>query len=96
MFNFFGKKQSAPEPAQETTPIATPEAQASIPVEPAPAPVAEEKTGFFARMKQAVTRTRESFAAKIETIVASTRPVDEASLEELEMALISSDIGVHT
>jgi len=96
MFNFFGKKQAATEPTPEPTPNQAPEPVAPAPVEPAEAPAVEEKTGFFARMKQAVTRTRESFAAKIETIVASTRPVDEAALEELEMALISSDIGVHT
>jgi len=56
----------------------------------------EKKSGFFNRMKQAVTRTRESFSQKIEGIVAMTRAVDERDLEELETALISSDIGVQT
>jgi fused signal recognition particle receptor len=56
----------------------------------------EEKAGFFNRMKQAVTRTRESFNSKIEGIVAMTRTVDERDLEELESALITSDIGVQT
>jgi fused signal recognition particle receptor len=56
----------------------------------------EKKSGFFSRMKQAVTRTRESFGAKIEGIVAMTRTVDERDLEELESALLSSDIGVQT
>jgi fused signal recognition particle receptor len=55
-----------------------------------------KKAGFFSRMKQAVTRTRESFSEKIEGIVAMTRAVDERDLEELETALISSDIGVQT
>ena len=54
------------------------------------------KPGFFERMKQAVTRTRESFSSKIAEISAMTRIVDEADLEELETALISSDIGVPT
>jgi fused signal recognition particle receptor len=57
---------------------------------------AEKKSGFFSRMKQAVTRTRESFSSKIEEIVALTRVVDESSLEALETALLSSDIGVQT
>jgi fused signal recognition particle receptor len=52
------------------------------------------KSGFFSRMKQAVARTRESFSAKIEDIVSLTRTVDEASLEALETALLTSDIGV--
>lgn len=52
--------------------------------------------GFFSRMRDAVTRTRESFSSRINEIVALTREVDEASLEELETALIMSDIGVQT
>ena len=37
------------------------------------------KSGFFDRMKQAVSRTRESLSSKIEGIVALTRTVDEAA-----------------
>ena len=47
-------------------------------------------------MRQAVTRTRETFSTRINDIVALTREVDESSLEELETALIMSDIGVQT
>jgi fused signal recognition particle receptor len=56
----------------------------------------EKKSGFFGRMRDAVTRTRESFSSKIEGIVAMTRQVDESDLEDLESALITSDIGVQT
>jgi fused signal recognition particle receptor len=56
----------------------------------------EKKSGFFGRMRNAVTRTRESFSSKIEGIVAMTRQVDERDLEDLEAALITSDIGVQT
>jgi fused signal recognition particle receptor len=55
-----------------------------------------QKSGFFSRMRQAVTRTRENFSSRINDIVALTREVDESSLEELETALIMSDIGVQT
>jgi fused signal recognition particle receptor len=54
------------------------------------------RSGFFNRMKQAVSRTRESFSSKIEGIVALTRTVDESALEDLETALLTSDIGVQT
>jgi len=54
------------------------------------------KSGFFSRMRQAVTRTRETFSTRINEIVALTREVDESSLEDLETALIMSDIGVQT
>ncbi len=54
------------------------------------------KPGFFDRMKQAVSRTRESLSSKIEGIVALTRTVDESTLDELETVLLSSDLGVET
>jgi fused signal recognition particle receptor len=54
------------------------------------------KPGFFGRMKQAVSRTRESLSAKIENQVARTRTVDEKTLEDLETALLTSDLGVQT
>ena len=72
------------------------------PEKPEPEPETEtaaeaaSNAGFFSRMKQAVTRTRESFTSKIEDIVALTRTVDESSLEALETALLTSDIGVQT
>src|SRR5579862_4051848 len=59
-------------------------------------PEQEEKQGLFGRMRQAVTRTRESFSSRINDIVALTREVDERALENLETALITSDIGVQT
>lgn len=69
-----------------------------------------ERTGFFGRMKQAVgldrvgldrmkeavSRTRESLSAKMEGIAALTRTVDENALEELETVLLTSDLGVQT
>ena len=63
---------------------------------PEPGPPEEPKSSFFSRMKQAVSRTRESLSSKIEGIVALTRTVDESTLEDLESALLTSDIGVQT
>jgi len=56
----------------------------------------EEKRGFFGRMRDAVTRTRESFSTRVNDIIAMTREVDEAALEDLETALLTSDLGVMT
>jgi len=53
-----------------------------------------EKKSIFERMRQAVTRTRDTLGERIDGVLALTRTVDEASLEELEMSLIASDIGV--
>jgi fused signal recognition particle receptor len=66
------------------------------PEKPAPDEPSESKGGFFSRMRQAVTRTRESFSAKIADLAAMTRIVDEGALEDLETALLTSDIGVPT
>ena len=62
-----------------------------------PAPeTPEPPRNFFDRMKQAVTRTRESLAGSIASVVALTREVDDASLEDLELSLLASDIGAPT
>jgi fused signal recognition particle receptor len=51
---------------------------------------------IFDRLRQAVSRTRESFSAKISDLAALTRTVDESALDNLESALLSSDLGVPT
>jgi fused signal recognition particle receptor len=56
----------------------------------------EPKRGLFDRMREAVSRTRESFSQKIADLAALTRTVDEGSLDELESALLTSDLGVPT
>ncbi|MFZ0630549.1 MAG: signal recognition particle-docking protein FtsY [Acidobacteriaceae bacterium] len=55
-----------------------------------------EKKGVFERMREAVSRTRDSLGERIDGVLALTRTVDESALEELEMSLIASDIGVTT
>jgi fused signal recognition particle receptor len=57
---------------------------------------ASPKSSFFSRMKQAVSRTRESLTSKIEDVVALTRTVDESTLQALESVLLSSDLGIQT
>jgi len=86
MLKFFGGKKNTPAPAAQTGPETEVEAT----------PEEASKSSFFSRMKQAVSRTRESLTSKIEDIVALTRTVDESTLEELETALLTSDLGVQT
>jgi fused signal recognition particle receptor len=45
------------------------------------------------RMKQAVTRTRDSLNQSFSSIAALTREVDDRSLDDLELALLAADIG---
>jgi fused signal recognition particle receptor len=63
---------------------------------PEPEPTDTQPRGLFDRMKQAVTRTRESLGSSIASVVALTREVDEASLDDLEFALLAADIGSPT
>ena len=52
-----------------------------------------ESRGLFDRMKKAVARTRETLSESISSVVALTREVDDASLDDLELVLLASDIG---
>src|SRR5947199_2315102 len=56
----------------------------------------EKKTGFLDRMKQAVTRTRENLAERIEEAVAFTKEIDRNTLDDLEATLIGADLGSTT
>src|SRR5271169_4986229 len=56
----------------------------------------EKKTGFFDRMKQAVTRTRENLAERIEEVVAFGKEIDRNTLDDLEATLIGADLGTAT
>jgi fused signal recognition particle receptor len=47
---------------------------------------------FFDRLKEGLTKTKQGFVGKVETIF-KDRDVDEETLEELEETLILSDIG---
>ena len=47
-------------------------------------------------MKQAVTRTRESFTESLGSIIALTREVDETTLLNLEPLLLAADLGAPT
>ena len=52
--------------------------------------------GFFDKLKSGLTKTKNSFDQKINNIFSVFRKVDEELLEELEEALIMSDIGIET
>ena len=52
--------------------------------------------GFFDKLKQGLTKTKESINEKINDVFSNFRKVDEDFLEELEEVLIMSDIGIET
>ena len=52
--------------------------------------------GFFDKLKQGLGKTKMSFDEKINGVLSTFRKVDEELLDELEEALIMSDIGMDT
>ena len=52
--------------------------------------------GFFDKLKNGLSKTKNSFDEKINNVFSNYRKVDEELLDELEEALIMSDVGVET
>lgn len=55
-----------------------------------------KRMGFFDKLKSGLSKTKTSFDDKINGVFSTFRKVDEELLEELEEALIMSDIGMDT
>ncbi len=51
---------------------------------------------FYGRLKGSLSKTRHNFTYRIEELVGLSASVDENFLDELEMILISADVGVKT
>ena len=51
---------------------------------------------FFDKLKQGLSKTKSSFDEKLNNVFSNFRKVDEELLDELEEALIMSDVGVET
>jgi len=56
----------------------------------------ETKKGFFSRLKEGLGKTRSAISDKIDAVLLSLGKIDEDLYEELEEALIMSDIGAET
>ena len=58
--------------------------------------MAEEKKGFFQRLKEGLSKTHQGMVSKIDELICGQKQIDDRLLEELEEILITSDIGVKT
>ncbi|MBI4767098.1 MAG: signal recognition particle-docking protein FtsY [Deltaproteobacteria bacterium] len=56
----------------------------------------ETTKGFFGRLKERLTKTRETLITRVDRLVLGKKEIDEDLLEELEEILITSDLGVLT
>ena len=57
--------------------------------------MAEEKKGFFSRLKEGLTKTRDNIVAGIDAVFYGASEIDDDFYEELEETLIMGDIGVN-
>jgi len=84
MFDFLKKKKDNDQ-AQTTAPatdnIAAPE---------------ETKLGLFARLKQGLSKTRNNLTQGLANLFLGKKAIDANLLEEIETALLTSDVGVET
>ena len=56
----------------------------------------KNKKGIFERFKLGLSKTRQNIGGKIDTLIKSTRKLDEDFYEELEEILIQADVGMDT
>ena len=52
--------------------------------------------GFFHKIKESLSKTRDSINEKFDAVIQAFRNVDEDLFEELEEVLITADLGVNT
>ena len=56
----------------------------------------EEKKGFFSRLKEGLTKTRDNIVSGIDSIFSGFSSIDDDFYEEIEETLIMGDIGIKT
>jgi len=105
-FDLFKKTKEADE-AQSSAPESVPSA---LPAEPVPSAVTPEpvlavelppaaqtvagKPGFFARIKQGLSRTSSHFAEGLGNLFLGRKTIDDELFEELETQLLVADVGM--
>lgn len=52
--------------------------------------------GFFNKIKESLSKTKESLNDKLESVIGAFKTVDDELFDELEEALITADLGVNT
>ena len=83
----------APEPAPVAAPVA---AAPVVPVETPAEPVRTEETkaGFFARLKQGLSKTSASIGEGMASLFLGKKIIDDELLEDIETRLLTADVGV--
>jgi len=96
MFSFLRKKSktAADSPQQnEQHTEQLPESHPEIPAEDTPE-VKTEKTSLFGRLKKGLSRTSSKLTEGFASLLLGQKTIDDDLLEELEMQLLTADLGV--
>ena len=84
----------AVEPTPAPVVVAAP-AVIEPPAEPAPVVAAEtSKTGFFARLKQGLSKTSATIGEGMASLFLGKKTIDDELLEDIETRLLTADVGV--
>ena len=57
--------------------------------------MSEERKGFFSRLREGLTKTRNNIVRGIDSVFSGFSSIDEEFYEELEEILIMGDIGIN-
>lgn len=88
-----------PAPAPAVQPVAEP-AKVDLPIEAEAAPSVEAtpsepvKAGFFARLKQGLSKTSASIGEGMASLFLGKKVIDDDLLDEIETRLLTADVGV--
>ncbi|TVT86559.1 signal recognition particle-docking protein FtsY [Pseudomonas sp. H3(2019)] len=92
----------APEPVPAPVPVVAAPVTAPAPVAPVvpvaapaePARTEETKAGFFARLKQGLSKTSASIGEGMASLFLGKKIIDDELLEDIETRLLTADVGV--
>ena len=88
---------SAVEISESEVTEAVVETKPETPVAVESTPVVDEapkKTGFFTRLKKGLSKTRQGFTDSLASLVLGRKEIDDDLLDELEMILLTADVGI--
>ncbi|MDX1353781.1 MAG: signal recognition particle receptor subunit alpha, partial [Thiomicrorhabdus sp.] len=93
------KEQSADQlTAEEATTGSEVESEAtslpSVEEQPAEENQQNAKVGFFTRLKNGLSKTRQSFTESLAGLVLGKKEIDDDLLDDLEMILLTADVGI--
>ncbi|MBV9575498.1 MAG: signal recognition particle-docking protein FtsY [Gammaproteobacteria bacterium] len=87
MFDFLKRKKTPDTTEPEKN-------EKTLPAEP---PLSSQKSsGFFSRLKQSLAKTRASFTTSLANLFLGKKELDADLLNEIEMLLLTADVGVET